>query len=275
MLLTTTQKSEFVAGLLVALAKTDKKASVSAALARKSLIELTDKYRVQIEKVWDDANKEALAHLLLVRENNPKKPIEDILKRPDVQSALRAPYEEAAEKAEAILREAWDAAEKDSVQKTKGEFKLLKEDWKGYEVDPSLLESLVEDLHANAKAMRSRYHEALTKEKPTDLKVITNDVRHRAVYSLSTAIWGVSTQVRESAIDKAGLNKMWVAVLDENTCSHCAALHGTVLGPGQQFSAKAGKTKLKVYRGILLGPPRHPNCRCMLVPTRLKILKKN
>lgn len=273
-MLTTTQKSEFVAGLLVALAKTDKKAQVSAAVSRKSLTALTDSYRKQIEKIWDDANKEALTHLNLVRQNNPHKPVEDILKRVDVQSALRAPYEEAAEKSEALLRQAWESAEKDSVQKVKGEFKLLKENWKGYEVDSSLLEDLVGDLHENAKAMRSRYYEALTGDTKR-LEGITNDVRNRAVYSLSTGIWGVATQVRESAIDKAGLNKMWVAVLDENTCSHCAGLHGTVLGPWQQFLATAGKTKLKVYRGKLLGPPRHPNCRCMLVPTRLKIFKKN
>lgn len=270
------QKAEFAAGLIVALASSDeKKAEVSAALARKSLTALTDKYRAQIEDLWDGANAEAFTHLNLVRQNNPKKPIEEILKRPDVQSALRAPYEAAAEQSEAILREAWEAAEKDAVQKTKGEFKLMKEDWKGHDVDLTLLDSLVADLYANAQAMRSRYHEALTREKPSDLKGITNDVRTRAVYSLSTAIWGVATQVRDSAINNAGLNKMWVAVLDKHTCSHCANLHGTIIGPGKQFPVNAGATKLKVYMGKLLGPPRHPNCRCILVPTKLKILKKN
>lgn len=264
--------SEAASHLLVALASSDeKKAFVSAALARKGLISLSETYQKQVEALWEEANREALSHLNLVLKNNPQKSKEAILSRPDVKSALRWPYEQAAKKSEYVLREAWKAGEAEAVQKAKGEFKLLKEDWKGHEADEALLESLVGDLHENAKSMRSRYREALTSESPKrSLEGITRDVRLRASYSVSTGVWGVSTEVRDSAIFKAGLRKMWVAVLDAHTCSHCRALHGMVLDPKEEFPENAGKLRLRAYRGKLLGPPRHPNCRCILVPTRLK-----
>lgn len=269
------QTRELGASLLVALASSDqKKAFLSASLARKGLAAVSDKYTKQVEALWEAANKEALHHLSLVMQNNPKKSVDTILRRLDVQSALRQPYEEAAKASEDILRKAWEAGEAEALKKVKGEFKLLGEDWKGHELDEALLDSLVGDLHANAKAMRQRYREALTKDSTSSVKqrltILTNDAKTRARYSVSTAVWGVSTQVRESAIDKAGLNKMWVAVLDSHTCTHCANLHGTILKPGEQFSKTAGASKLKVYMGKLLGPPRHPNCRCILVPTLLK-----
>ncbi|SIS88489.1 phage portal protein [Alicyclobacillus vulcanalis] len=40
----------------------------------------------------------------------------------------------------------------------------------------------------------------------------------------------------------------WVAVMDDNTCEHCRAMHGQIVDP------KTAK------------PPMHPNCRCTLVP---------
>lgn len=264
------------AHLLVALASSDeKKAFVSAALARKGLSAISEKYQKQVEDLWEAANKEALDHLNIVLQNNPHKSKETILKRSDIQSALRWPYEQAAKKSEKIFRDAWEAGEAEATKKVKGEFKLLKEDWKGHEVDEALLEALIGDLHANAKAMRTRYHEALTSDSPkARLGGITRDVRTRASYGASAAVWGVSSQVRDSAIAKAGLRKMWVAVLDSATCSHCKALHGMIIDPGKQFPLDAGRTLLRAYRGELFGPPRHPNCRCQIVPTRLKKTKK-
>lgn len=266
------------AELILALASSDdKKAFASAAVARKGLVAVSEKYEKRIEALWEAANKEALNHLNLVMQNNPKTPVETILKRPDVRSALRYPYEEAAKASEKVLREAWDAGEAETVRKVKGEFKLLGETWQGHEADKALLESLVGDLHENAKAMRSRYHEALTKDSSASIKKrltgITNDAKTRSRYSVSTAVWGVASLVRDSAFALAGMNKMWLAVLDDRTCSHCRSLHLTVIKPGQMFAITAGGTKLKAYRNVLLGPPRHPNCRCVIVGTRRKVKK--
>lgn len=210
-------------------------------------------------------------------QNNPHKSKDQILKRPDVQSALRQPYEQAAAASEKILKAAWDAAEAETLKKVKGEFKLLKEDWKGHETDKALLDSLVGDLHANAKAMRSRYREILmnpsSKGLGARLLSLGSDARLRASYSTSVAIWGVASQVRDSAFSLAGLNKMWIAVLDGVTCSHCRGLHGMVIPAGRQFPVDVGSKPLKVYKGKLFGPPRHPRCRCVIVG--VKRLKKS
>lgn len=260
-------------GLLVALTSAeDKKAQVSANLARKATQAISDELAVSLDLLWEQANAEALSFLTIVIKNNPKKAKSAILARPDIREALRYPYEQAARQSEELIREAWKASEVDTVQKVKAELKLLGEAWQGYETDTALLDAVVADLHKNARAMRGRYTQALNQ--PNEglakrLKVITDDVKRRAVYSGSTAVWGVATQVRDSAFAKTGLNKMWLAVLDDRTCSHCRGLHKKVVGPGEQFPAQIeGAPQLKVYRNVLFGPPRHPNCRCVIVGTK-------
>lgn len=259
-----------VAETFIALTNSDvKKVAVSAALARKSLTHINAGYDKQISEIWESANAEAQKHLLLVMKNNPHKTKEAILARPDVKSALSVPYEEAAKKTEALIREAWAAAEVDTVKKVKGEFKLLGNvPWKGHDVDETLLTDVLDDVRRNAKDMRSRYRQTLISENFNRSKLVSlgKDILLRARYSLSTAIWGNAAQVRDSALRRAGLYKQWVAVLDGRTCSECSSLNGMVIKPHRTFPVKAGRFKLKVYKGRpLLGPPRHPNCRCILI----------
>lgn len=263
------------AELIVALTNSDqKKAAVSAALARKSMSALSGTYQKKVEAVWDEANKKALGLINVVLANNPKKPKEQILKRPDIQAVLRQPYVEAAQKAESILREAWGAAEKDAVQKTKAEFKLLNAKWEGYELDESLLDSLANDLYANAQSVRERASKALTGDSPgSSLSGVINDTKRRASFTLTTGVWGANTMVRDSAFTRGGLNKLWLAKMDGVTCKHCKWHHGTIVGPGQAFPLLE-HPPLKVYRGLsLLGPPRHPRCRCIVVGAKLKKTK--
>jgi hypothetical protein len=263
------------AELFVALTSSDtKKAEVSAALARKSTEALSNKYQKKAADLWEEANKQALALLLPVLQNNPGKSKSDILARPDVRASMRKPYEQAAVKIEALLREGWAASAKDAEKKVRGEFKLLGEEWAGYDPDPDLLESLVADVHANAKAMRPRLTTAMTSSSSPSsaIRGRAADGRNRAILSTHMAVWGSATQVRESAFAKAGLNKMWLSRLDDQTCTYCKDLHGTVVGPTDSFPVAPG---LKIYQTKLLGPPRHPRCRCVVVGTRLKKTKKN
>jgi hypothetical protein len=261
-----------VAEQIIALTSSDaKKAVVAAQLARKSLGKIEEQYSAQIEKLWDDANAKALQLLTLIKQNNPNKTVDEIFARKDVQAVLKKPFDDAASKSEAIIREAWGKAEADTVQKVKGEFKLGGHDWKGHELDDSVLDSIVGDLHANAGAMRDRYHDALNEGGISKVEGVARDSRRRAKYSLIVAIWEAANETRDSAFAFAGLNKMWVAVLDDKTCSHCKFLHGKVINPGEQFiKVPKGIKPLKVYNGVLYGPPRHPNCRCILVATTLK-----
>lgn len=262
------------AELVVALASSQVKAAVvSAALSRKALAVFSEKYRKQVEAFWDEAHEEALELLVLVLQNNPTKEKSLLFERPDVQSALTQPYLEAAVKAQSLLQEAWAGTADLTEKYLRSEFKLLKENWQGYETDSALLYSLVGDLRANAEVMRSRYvaavEDALPGKVEEALSKVAKDSTRRAGYTATTLVWGHASEVRDSAFAKAGLNKMWVARVEdvENPpCSHCKALHGKVIAPGEQFPING----LKAYRNLLYGPPRHPNCRCVIVGTKLK-----
>lgn len=62
-----------------------------------------------------------------------------------------------------------------------------------------------------------------------------------------------------------GLMKRWV-VTSNDPCGMCEALDGTMVGVNAEFDHNA-TTNEKDYRRVwrhLLGPPRHPNCRCQL-----------
>lgn len=61
------------------------------------------------------------------------------------------------------------------------------------------------------------------------------------------------------------LRKIWLANFVNNVpCEHCRALHGTEVGLREFFISENEVVKLKVYKN-LVGPPRHPRCRCTLV----------
>jgi hypothetical protein len=59
--------------------------------------------------------------------------------------------------------------------------------------------------------------------------------------------------------------KRWI-VTSNDPCGMCEALDGTMVGVNGEFDHNA-TTSEKDYRRVwrnLLGPPRHPNCRCRL-----------
>lgn len=57
------------------------------------------------------------------------------------------------------------------------------------------------------------------------------------------------------------LRKVWLAnFINNDPCDYCRSLHGTEVGLHEEFPHGVD---LKVY-GNLLGPPRHPRCRCYL-----------
>ncbi len=60
------------------------------------------------------------------------------------------------------------------------------------------------------------------------------------------------------------INKTWVTG-SANPCPSCAALNGTTVAHDAEFdrNATTAEKPIPVYRD-LLGPPRHPNCRCKL-----------
>lgn len=94
------------------------------------------------------------------------------------------------------------------------------------------------------------------------------ELRYRTRLGVTSSIQRMYTEaLRQSA--PVGMKFMWVAQLVDNTpCGTCLALHGTVVSSGQVFSASKSYDPHPpaVFGGPLVGPPRHPNCKCMLIP---------
>ena len=71
----------------------------------------------------------------------------------------------------------------------------------------------------------------------------------------------------QALIDTADRNGMWLVwVAERDACLHCLGLQGEIVRPGGLFNASVTFSPNPAPRaeGLLIGPPRHPNCRCTL-----------
>lgn len=77
-----------------------------------------------------------------------------------------------------------------------------------------------------------------------------------------------STAARASEVTSRALGApgvVWVA--ERDACVNCAALAGQVARPGQSFDGSlTWGDKPLTWDGFNGRPPRHPNCRCRLIP---------
>ena len=99
---------------------------------------------------------------------------------------------------------------------------------------------------------------------------VVTDISRRAHAGISAATHRGYTEGQLSTITDTSMLKMWVANFaqppERGPCLTCIALHGMTIPVTEQFPAEVtyAAKPLGVYRD-LLGPPRHPNCRCKLV----------
>jgi hypothetical protein len=118
--------------------------------------------------------------------------------------------------------------------------------------------------HAKARA------EAIVAELEAESKALAR----RAGAGASVAVTRGYNDAKHQAYQQVSHNlgkpvaKVWVCNFGPNTCATCAALHGTIVGLNDSFPTNvtfaAGKPP-KVYFDLRT-PPRHPHCRCVLVP---------
>lgn len=87
----------------------------------------------------------------------------------------------------------------------------------------------------------------------------------------AAARWSVNRGANAGASDSARLAdayELWIA--ERNACVVCLALSGHFVRPGDSFpiTATFGDAPMAVWPDPerLLGPPRHPSCRCHCVP---------
>lgn len=95
---------------------------------------------------------------------------------------------------------------------------------------------------------------------------------HEAARAVTWAVNDAENRARVAAIDQAAqesgqrLGSLWVA--ERDACVHCLALSGFVAYDGDNFDGTVtfGDRPLTVYQGVLPHPPRHPHCRCRVIP---------
>lgn len=94
-----------------------------------------------------------------------------------------------------------------------------------------------------------------TRETAWRIAEAANTARHEAIAELAAA-------------EGAPIGELWWT--ERDACVHCSALAGEVIEPGEAFDASAtfGRRPLPTFGGTLERPPRHPHCRCRIVPHR-------
>lgn len=223
---------------------------------------VASKWQQAGRKVWDKAAADALEYLTVVAGNNPGKTAAQILSRPDVQTMLQQPFASAAQETVGLLGDAFgegvgvgrDIAARRLVE--------LGSDAIGAPVEDQILGSLEKDLHALSGTLAQRVAAAFSEK---DMAKAGQALQRQALWA-SMALEAAAKQGANRAMlaeyEAAGAMKRWRSRLASNTCKHCSALHGQVRPVNAPFSSPG----MKVYGSVLLAPPRHPNCQCIIEP---------
>lgn len=231
---------------------------------------------------WDEAGQEAVEALMDAIELNPDKTLAQIVAtNVDLQDAMSVPFAEAAQSTAEQVTSAWVTGEKLGNAHAAKELKGVGlPATKGTAPDKSL-EVLLGDLDKNAGVGAQKLQAAMGGDRAgidAALQKVRTDMSRRAKYTAQAAGYMAYTGAQEDAFKKAQaqapkgvkIRKMWVTRFGPGTCPQCAALHGTIVDVGTAFPWKAtlhpSWKPQKPYMGFLGGPPRHPNCRCVIVP---------
>jgi SPP1 gp7 family putative phage head morphogenesis protein len=195
---------------------------------------------------WTTAINDGLEHVLLVLGNNPDRNIAEILMRPDVQEALQSAGMDGAQAAIHSISQVW-------VEE-------------GAPVDSPFLHSILGDMERNGRTFAPRMTSAIQAGDRDKVEQIILRDRLRAAAAEATARTRAQAEAALAQMEQNGVTHVkWVATVDNRTCSACLALNGEIVAIRTQFDHLAGELTTPVYRD-LIAPPRHPNCRCRLVP---------
>lgn len=197
---------------------------------------------IDVQQTWLEAAYEAATHVVLVLGNNPQKKLKEILARPDVKEALTYPFKEAGLQTVAAMNETW---------------KLV-----APEADKTDLKLAIKSVRKNARQASSRMRKAvlLGPDKfPGEAEKIAKEYARRAQMSIDYVQKKAETM---KAVNSGGTHKTWMG--PQAQCSACQALHGTTIPIHALFDPQAGGLNLGTF-GALVGPPRHPFCKCYLV----------
>jgi hypothetical protein len=249
--------------------------SASSHQQSRELDERVKEVQQHLGELWTKASNEGIEHLILVLTNNPLKDVGEVLRRPDVQEALSLPFERLADPLGAYLSQQFRAASADSAQRAGGEVEALGVAPKLVTIDPedAVRKALI-DLQNNAARFRRQVQSALSSPDEGIRQQGVVYAGERAVKNAQlTGEWVIQKAVNDTRVgvlNTSGVKKMWLSNLAPEyvarRCEHCRELHGEIRFVQEEFTRTTGRSYLPVHGGSLFGPPRHPNCRCVIVP---------
>lgn len=187
---------------------------------------------------------DAISHVILVVQNNPNKPLSQILKRPDVREALSWPFAQAGAETLAAVREAWLEAAGDEI------------------LPEADLKAIIANVKKNTTTAPVRLRQAMVKgprdQMSTRLHKLADDLVRRAEFAVEYSGKRATMLTQLQQAPKTA-QKTWRRDPTSKSCKWCIELDGTTIGINDVFAADG----LKSFR-TLLGPPAHPRCRCHL-----------
>lgn len=269
---------------------------------KKKSLELDLKAQQDIKQAYRKSAVSFIRVLSRVVRRNNSSTVEEILIRADVEKAFSEALVSARVQASKIVEQAFLDGVALGLAQAKEESSLygIEEDLALDFPKSAYLDSLLSDITRHARQMEDAaieaFYEAYKDDsfrndpfKTTKQRRETSVNRSRLLASsVIRAIGPVSTRSSASAtvavqrgiteahlfsyseISKSkAVRKVWVANFSNPAkppCPTCAALHGTEISLSQSFSASQTFSSSKppaVYKD-LQGPPRHPNCRCVV-----------
>ncbi len=251
--------------------------------------------------LYSRAVVEWLDYLGPIIENNPGKTFAQIAARPDVQLALVQALNEASETVRDTVIGGWVVGQELGIAHILLELEALGLDLPdlGIGVANSYLSTLLDGLDtATVGAMgrilaaaqegfdipdldikdaatlnvRKRLARQRLRETATHARFEAGKLSTSASRAASVAVnRGYAEKQREayaaaSVVSGVVIRKVWVTNFSPTTCGACAALHGTVVEIVEVFDGlRTFDRPLGVYQDLLT-PPRHPHCRCRIMP---------
>lgn len=196
---------------------------------------------LKVSLSWESATQEAKEYIDLILHNNPRKSVDEVLKRKDISDMLADVYGSAAVESIAEITKAWE----DKVKNT--------------EISTYDLDLVLRRTRKMARQAPEKLLAAYSTEAPAQtIAALKTELVSRAAKS-HEYISQVADQLK--VLDGAtGANKRWLSHDWPGRCKTCLDLHGQTIPVGELFSSPKGP---KIF-GILLTPPRHPGCRCYI-----------
>lgn len=274
---------------------------------RASLTEYESELRADIADDIRSAVSAYRDHVVAIIESNPRRSAEEILSRQDLQRTLTSVLRDLQRTSASRLTEAWNHGQDLAVEHVNNELDAIDAGFRERVTrrDSSYLDDLLRDAQVNIDRLANELiakvdevyvsvpkplsvpeggtatnvplqhaqnrADALRRELMQTSGRIANRVQAGGVVASSRGFTERQMQAYERlAARDPSVRKVWVANFVANEpCDMCRALHGTELLMGQSFNPHAsfGRAPTRIYRD-LMGPPRHPNCRCRLVILR-------